>query len=110
MSKPWTSLAVALMLMFVSTVGPARAACAVTGADAAAVAAGRDAIDAGCPCAAAVSRRDYRRCATDVVNARITAALLSRGCRRDTLKHAKLSICGWPGAAVCCRVRPDGRE
>jgi hypothetical protein len=86
------------------------AACDATSANAAFVASARDAIDDACPCAAAVSRREYRRCATDVVNARVGAGLLSRGCRREALKHAKLSICGWPGAAVCCRVRPDGRE
>jgi hypothetical protein len=97
-------------LVLVAMSAPASAACDVAGIDAAAIAAGRDAIDAGCPCAAATSRRDYRHCATDVVKARVDAAQLSRGCRRETLRHAKLSICGWPGAAVCCRVRPDGRE
>src|SRR5262245_35521339 len=108
MKKPWMVPVVALVLAIMSA--PAWAACDVTGVDAAAIFAGRDRIDALCPCAAAVSRRDYRRCATDVVNARVGAAQLSRGCRREALKHAKLSVCGWPGAAVCCRVRPDGRE
>ena len=26
------------------------------------------------------------------------------------LRHAKLSICGQPGAVVCCRIGPNGRE
>ena len=106
MAKPWTVPVVALVLVVMSA--PARATCDVTGVDAASIAAGRDAIDAGCPCAAAANRGDYRRCATDIVQARVATALLARGCRRETLKHAKLSICGRPGAVVCCRVRPDG--
>ena len=90
---------------------PARAACDVTGVDAAAIAAGRDAIDEACPCAAAASRRDYRRCATDVVTARVSAAELSRGCRRETLKHAKLSSADGRGrrsAAGCVWTDASG--
>ncbi len=96
-------------LVLGTTVVSADAACDAAGADAAAVVAGREAIDAACPCAAAVSRASYRRCATLEVRARVAANQLSTACRRDVLRHAKLSICGRPGAAVCCRVRADGR-
>jgi hypothetical protein len=102
-------VAALVALWAVGAAGPARADCDVEGADNAAVAAARHAIDADCPCASAVGRNTYRRCALDVVRAREAALQIAKRCRRETLRHAKLSICGRPGAAVCCRVRADGR-
>ena len=96
------------MVIVATMAGPSWASCDPAGADAAAVVAGRDAIDAACPCAAALSRASYRRCATLAVRARVAANQLPTACRRDVLRHAKLSICGRPDAAVCCRMR-DGR-
>jgi hypothetical protein len=87
----------------------AHAACDVAGADASAISAAWDAIDAACPCAAATNRAAYRACARDAVTAQVTAAALPRGCRSKALRYASLSICGRPGAAVCCRVRDNGR-
>lgn len=101
----WTLVAAVLVAGSVS----AHAACDAGGVDAAAVTAARDQIDADCPCASAVARSTYRRCATDVVRGLVLSAELETRCRREALKHAKLSTCGRPGAAVCCRVRPDGR-
>lgn len=101
--------AVLVGVLAVTSAGLARAACDVEGVDAAAIGAARDAIDEACPCAAATSRGVHRRCALEVVRAREAALQLPKGCRRETVKHAKLSICGRPGAAVCCRVRADGR-
>jgi hypothetical protein len=85
------------------------AACDVAGVDAAAIAATRAAMDAACPCAAATNRPSYRACAGQVVRVRVAASQLTTGCRREALRHAKLSICGRPGTAVCCRVAADGR-
>jgi hypothetical protein len=82
----------------------ASAACDATGADATSIADGRAAIDDACPCASAASKGAYRKCASGVVRARVLADLLASACRRDVLAHAKLSICGQPGAVVCCRV------
>ncbi|HEV7731814.1 MAG TPA: hypothetical protein VGR62_06615 [Candidatus Binatia bacterium] len=42
------------------------------------------------------------------MKARVAAGQLSKSCRRDALAHAKLSVCGRPGAAVCCRVGVTG--
>ncbi len=76
--------------------------------DPAAASAARTAIDAGCPCASATSRGVYVACATQVVKARVVAGQLSKSCRQEVLRHAKLSVCGRPGAAVCCRVGVTG--
>lgn len=90
-----------------SIAADARAACTSP----AAVTAAQSAIDDACPCASAATRGTHVACATQAVKARITAGQLPSSCRRDALKHAKLSVCGRPGAAVCCRISTtNGRE
>ena len=85
------------------------ATCDPPGGDAVPLAAARQAIDQACPCAAAASRAAYRNCAVDAVQTRVAAGELRLDCRREAMRHAKLSVCGRPGAAVCCRVTTDGR-
>ncbi len=98
-----TSLAVVALL----AAADARAACT----DTAAVTAAWSAIDDACPCAAAATRGTHVACATQVVKGLIASSDLPSSCRRDALKHAKLSVCGRPGAVVCCRIATtNGRE
>jgi hypothetical protein len=104
-NRSWAGLTVGLLVL--AAAGPARAACDVA-ANAAALSDARTAIDAACPCASAVSRGLYRRCASDVVKARVAALQLSVECNREALRHAKQSICGRPGTVVCCRTRIAG--
>lgn len=66
----------------------------------------RAAIDAACPCSAATSPGTHAKCAKVVVNARVTNGQLDKTCKSTALLHAKKSICGRPGAVVCCRVKP----
>jgi hypothetical protein len=87
-----------------ATATRAHAACDVA-ANASALAAARDAIDDACPCAAALSRGAHVRCAKPVVAARISGGMLANECKSKALEHATKSICGRPGAVVCCRVK-----
>jgi hypothetical protein len=68
---PASSLAVVLGVLVMAVPGLAAAACDVTGADAGMLAAARAAVDAACPCAEAIGRGPYRRCANDVVRVRV---------------------------------------
>ena len=95
MAKLSVRLPMVVGVFALATWTSAWAACDAAGADAAAIVAGREAIDHACPCGSAASRRDYRRyrrCATGVVDARVAARALPRDCRRQTLKHAKQSF------------------
>ncbi len=49
-------------------------------------------------------------CARPVLAARVDAGSLARACKGTALKQAILSICGTPGAVVCCRVASDGKQ
>jgi hypothetical protein len=97
------------MVVVSASAAPVHAACDVTGADAAALAASRAAVDAACPCAAATSRGAYRMCGSAAIRSSIASTALPRGCKREALRHVHLSVCGRSGAAVCCRVRTDGK-
>jgi hypothetical protein len=99
----------ALVLGAVTTTPVTGATCDPEGTDATAVVAARAAIDAACPCASAENRNAYRACARDVIRTRVGSGMLPASCRREAFRHAKLSICGRPGAVVCCRVRANGR-
>lgn len=91
-----------------SPVGTAYAACDTT-ANALALANAREAIDAACSCAAAVKPGDHVKCAKPVIANLIAVNQLDKACKSDALKHATKSICGRPGAAVCCRVKTSGK-
>ncbi len=67
----------------------------------------RTAIDDACPCAAATSAGAHGKCAKGVVNDRVEMQMLAKTCRGEALNHAKKSVCGRPGAVVCCRVKPS---
>ncbi len=66
-------------------------------------------IDDACPCAAAAKPSHHVRCAKPIVAADIEAGGLDKTCKSEALSHAKKSICGRPGAAVCCRVKTTGK-
>jgi len=97
-------------LVVPAPVSIAATVCDASGADAAALANSRASIDADCPCAAAATPGAYRKCAVGTVGSLIDASELPKACKRDALLYAKKSVCGRPGATVCCRVRPDGRS
>ena len=80
-----------------------------TVANASALADARKAIDAACPCASAATASAHIKCAKPVVASRIENGLLTKACKGEALKHATKSICGRPGAAVCCRVKTNGK-
>jgi hypothetical protein len=89
---------------------PVLAACVPGGADAEALAAARAAIDLACSCPLAASRRAHVRCARGAVAEQVAGGLLAPDCRREALRHARQSVCGKPGAVVCCRVHADGQS
>ena len=64
----------------------------------------RTAIDGACPCAAASKPSEHVLCASRIVGTRIADGLLDKSCKSEALVHAKKSICGRPGAVVCCRL------
>src|SRR5262249_46295344 len=78
-------------------------------ANASALADARKAIDTACPCGAAATASAHLHCAKPVVATRIANGLLAKVCKGEALKHATKSICGRPGAAVCCRVKNSGK-
>ncbi len=98
----------AVLLAVAAPAAVAHAACD-TAANASALAGARDAIDAACPCAAATKRGDYVKCAKPVLAARIAGGMLTKTCKSEALKHATKSVCGRPGAVVCCRVKTNGK-
>jgi hypothetical protein len=74
-----------------------------TVAFATALAEARAAIDAACPCAVASKPSAHVKCASAVVAARIANGSLDTTCKSEALVHAKKSVCGRPGSAVCYR-------
>lgn len=108
MRSPLSTLAIVASIVACLIAGPAHAACDVV-ANATDLALARDAIDAACPCAAATKPGDHGQCARPVLAARIAGGMLDKACKSEALKHATKSICGRPGAAVCCRVKSNGK-
>jgi hypothetical protein len=105
-----TPLSIVLLTAFLVpiTASPALASCDAAGADAGAVAATRDQIDADCPCGDFSSRREYADCARTTVFAAVDMSTLPGACRSHVQRCARRSICGRPGSVVCCRER-NGR-
>lgn len=97
--------ALCLVTVALLTARPAAAACDTT-ANASSLSQARTAIDEACPCAAATSPGAHAKCAKVVVAARVANAQLVKSCKGEALKHATKSICGRPGAVVCCRTKP----
>jgi polyvinyl alcohol dehydrogenase (cytochrome) len=82
--------------------------------DATALASVRAAVDAQCPCAAfdgGSGRRHetYARCARHAVRGAVHAGALRRRCQQTAVRAATTSICGRPGAVVCCESAPATR-
>lgn len=63
------------------------------------------AIDAACPCGAAMRRSDYRACARRVARERMKAAnrTILRVCNKTALRCAGRSTCGMSQAVTCSR-------
>lgn len=99
---------VVIAFVLAAVVSTAGAACPESPADQIAVALARVAIDDACPCAAAASQRDYRRCATNVVRARVASGELRSGCAKAVRKCARASTCGRPGTVACCTPSRGG--
>ncbi|MEO6026429.1 MAG: hypothetical protein ABIR79_06140 [Candidatus Binatia bacterium] len=100
--------AVVVFALIALAASPAAAKCDTT-ANAFALGGARAAIDDACPCAAATSNGAHAKCAKTVVATLVANNQLAKTCKAEALNHAKKSICGRPGAVVCCRVKTSGR-
>lgn len=60
---------------------------------------------ATCICAEATRPAEYKRCVTGVLNARVRANLLDKGCARYVKTYYIPSACGYPAGAVACARR-----
>jgi hypothetical protein len=100
------TVALAVSLFSIAGASSAAAKCD-TVANAVALQQTRDAMDEACPCAAAATAGAHVKCGKAVVNDRVATSQLDKSCKGEALNHAKKSICGRPGAAVCCRVKPS---
>src|SRR3990172_6778497 len=83
---------------------PARgfAACGDEAADWQALAETRTQIEIACPCAAAITRASYRRCAVEVAEAQVRQGLLRAECREAIRRCSAKSPCGRPAFVACC--------
>jgi dienelactone hydrolase len=66
-------------------------------------------LETGCPCAAAETRGDYRRCAKTVLNNALANAEVRRECEKTGRRIVKGATCGSDRVA-CGRVRASARE
>ena len=102
---PW---AIVVALAVIAPAAATHAACD-TAANAVSLAATRYLIDVTCDCAAALKPSDHAKCARPIVAARVANGALPKTCKSEALRHATKSICGRPGAVVCCRVKANGK-
>jgi hypothetical protein len=84
------------------------APCDPTGADGAAVAAARVAVDDACDCATASSHREHVACSRGVLKSLADDGSLRHACFGVVQRLAARSTCGRPGAVTCCRTRANG--
>lgn len=106
----WALVVVSLGLSGAVTAGPAQALrCGDDPADAAAVAAAREALKASCNCSAVDSRARYLKCVNANLKAATQAGQLPLRCRSQVTRCARGSVIGRPGAVVCCRTDSHGR-
>ena len=97
------------LLGVVLAAGPGWAQCTTT-EDLAAVAATRQRVAEGCPCATATSDGQYKKCALTIANTDVTLNRLPQKCRKVVVKCAARSICGRPqGYEPCCRWNRLGK-
>jgi hypothetical protein len=61
-------------------------------------------VEEACSCASAVSKGSYTKCIKKLFSKK-GALNAQKACKKDILKIAKNSICGRPGAAICCKVK-----
>lgn len=97
--------AVALLLLGLATsTGAAPVRCDVTGADAVAVAAARDAVHAACDCDGALTAATYRRCVRATLEPLVAGGSLTVSCEREVMRIETRSTCGRPERVVCCQT------
>jgi hypothetical protein len=63
---------------------------------------------ATCICAEATRPSEHKRCVTGVLNARVRANLLGKGCARYVKTYYLPSSCGYPAGSVACARRASG--
>jgi hypothetical protein len=98
------------LLAIVTTAGVAGAACDVSGADAADIAAARADVDTHCACDSFATHAAYVRCARGIISARVGSLQLNPGCKWPVLRCARNSTCGRPAAVSCCITTAAGRH
>ena len=97
-------------LVSVACASSASARCGDDPGDEAAKAAVRAAVESQCPCANAVDRVSYLRCAKDVIAQAVSAGTLQRACSSAVKRCATKSTCGRPpGYVTCCRTTATGK-
>lgn len=102
-------LVVGFLFSLLGTPGSAVAApCDAAGADAAAIASARAAIDAQCDCAGAATHGAYVACARGVLKGLAQSGALRKSCTGTVQRCAARSTCGKPGAVTCCRTDRNG--
>jgi pimeloyl-ACP methyl ester carboxylesterase len=74
------------------------------------IAAVRLAVESACPCAAALSRGSYSRCARSVVDQAVAGRTLRGQCRVTVSGMERHSSCGSPGRMPCLVNRPGAKH
>lgn len=97
------ALALPLLLALATPAAAAPARCDVTGTDAVAVAAARDAVHAACDCDGALTSATYRRCVRATL-APLVGSSLSTVCEREVVRIETRSTCGRRERVVCCQT------
>jgi predicted dienelactone hydrolase len=107
---PILPLALGVLALLSGTAGAQEACRAGTSRlpDERALVAVRAATESSCPCASALSRGKYRRCAKAAIDAAIDGATLRAECRKDAIRIAKGATCGTTQVA-CGSYDADGR-
>lgn len=104
----WALLA-PVLLGIVGLAEVAQARCGDSAGDFEAVAAVRAEVASTCDCDGAETRRDYVRCAREVVKAAVEVGSLPRQCTSTAMRCARKSTCGRkPGFVPCCRTNRRG--
>lgn len=105
----FSAIAMAFALVVVKVdAGLAVPSCQVPGADEAAVASARSAVQAACDCAGATSARSFRQCVAQALTGPAGEGL-SAACKQLVRKIETRSTCGRPDRVVCCRTDARGR-
>src|SRR5262245_65642419 len=103
------AFATTLGLVTLAWVGAASARCGDAPGDAAAVAAVRTAVEMQCPCAGAVDRGSYMRCAKGVIEDAKNRGILPPACASSVKRRAKEWNFGLRSSVTCLLTNASGR-